>query len=220
MIVPYYRQNNPASVTMAKRTVEQVMDVVAAEHEQVDSPAVLKLLAFVLPLGIDSLAVAAAIGAAAPTGWRARLRISAIFVTFEAGMPLIGLAAGRGLARAIGPTADYLAAAAVIGVGMWMLVRRGDDDEAASRITAASGVAIVALGLSISMDELAIGFSLGLVKLPVVPVIIAIAVLAFAASQLGLALGSIITQRLREHAEQVAGLALIALGGYLIFAAS
>jgi len=188
--------------------------------ERVDSRAVLKLLAFVLPLGLDSFAVAAAIGAAAPTGWRARLRISAIFVAFEAGMPLIGLAAGRGLARAIGPTADYLAAAAVIGVGIWMLARRDGDEQAADRIGGVSGLAIVALGLSISMDEFAIGFSLGLVKLPVVPVIVAIAVLAFVVSQLGLALGSIISERLREHAEQVAGVALIALGGYLIFVAS
>ncbi len=180
----------------------------------------LKLLAFVLPLGLDSFAVAAAIGAGAPTGWRTRLRISAIFVAFEVGMPLIGLAAGRGLARAIGPVADYLAAAAVIAVGVWMLIHRDDDEGAADRIAGVSGLAMITLGLSISMDEFAIGFSLGLVRLPVVPVIAAIAVLAFLASQLGLALGSVISERLREHAEQVAGIALIALGGYLIFVAS
>jgi len=181
---------------------------------------VLRLLAFVLPLGLDSFAVAAAIGAAAPTGWRARLRVSAIFVAFEAGMPLIGLAAGRGLARAIGPAADYLAAAAVIAVGIWMLVHREDDESAAGRIASVSGLGMIALGLSISMDEFAIGFSLGLVRLPVVPVIAAIAVVAFVASQLGLALGSLIGERLREHAEQLAGAALIALGTYLIVAAS
>jgi manganese efflux pump family protein len=59
---------------------------------------VLKLLAFVLPLGLDSFAVAAAIGAARPAGWRARLRISVIFVVFEAGMPLIGPAGWSGAA--------------------------------------------------------------------------------------------------------------------------
>ena len=62
----------------------------------------MKLLAFVLPLGLDSFAVAAAIGAAGAVGWRARLRISVIFMIFEAGMPLIGLAAGGGIARVIG----------------------------------------------------------------------------------------------------------------------
>jgi manganese efflux pump family protein len=55
---------------------------------------VLKLLAFVLPLGLDSLAVAAAIGAVQAPAWRQRLRITLVFVVFEAGMPLIGLALG------------------------------------------------------------------------------------------------------------------------------
>jgi putative Mn2+ efflux pump MntP len=59
---------------------------------------VLRLLAFVLPLGLDSFAVAAAIGAAGPVTAGQRLRISVIFVVFEAGMPLIGLTLGSGLA--------------------------------------------------------------------------------------------------------------------------
>jgi manganese efflux pump family protein len=177
---------------------------------------VLKLLAFVLPLGLDSFAVAAAIGAVRPSGWRARLRISVIFVSFEAGMPLIGLAVGGGLARAVGPVADYLAAAAVIAVGAWMLFGREADEQAVDRLTGGRGLAVIALGLSISTDELAIGFSLGLARLPVVPVIVAIAVLALAACQLGLAVGTVVGARFREHAERVAGIALIGLGGYLI----
>jgi manganese efflux pump family protein len=179
---------------------------------------VFKLLAFVLPLGLDSFAVAAAIGAAGVAGWRARLRISAIFVTFEAGMPLIGLAAGSGLARAFGPVADYVAAAAVIAVGVWMLVRRDEDEERAGRIAGVSGPAMIGLGLSISADELAIGFSLGLSGLPAVPVIVAIGVQTLIVSQLGLAIGSLVSERFREHAEQVAGVALIALGCYLVVA--
>jgi manganese efflux pump family protein len=178
----------------------------------------LKLLAFVLPLGLDSFAVAAAIGAAGAAGWRARMRISAIFVTFEAGMPLIGLAAGSGLARVIGPVADYVAAGAVIAVGAWMLVRRDQDDERAGRIAGISGAAMIALGLSISTDELAIGFSLGLSRLPAVPVIVAIAVQTLIVSQLGMAIGSLVSGRFREHAEQVAAIALIALGCYLVVA--
>jgi manganese efflux pump family protein len=175
----------------------------------------IRLLAFVLPLGVHSFAVAAALGAARPAGLAMRLRVSLIFVVFEAGMPLLGLAAGGGLARVIGTTADYLAGAAVIGVGAWMLAS-GDDEDRAGRMPGVHGLAMIALGISISMDELAIGFSLGLVRLPVVPVIVAIAVQALAASQLGLALGAVVGERFRERAEQAAALALIVLGGYLI----
>ena len=65
-----------------------------------------KLLAFVLPLGLDSFAVAAAIGAVQQTTARQRLRISLVFVIFEGGMPLIGLgwAAPWRAASATSPT--------------------------------------------------------------------------------------------------------------------
>ncbi len=175
-----------------------------------------RLLAFVLPLGVDSFAVAAALGAAGLTAIGARLRVSLIFVVFEAGMPLIGLAAGGGIARAIGSVADYLAASAVIALGVFMLATRHDDEQKASQITSTHGLAIIALGVSISLDEFAIGFSLGLVRLPALPVIVAIAAQALLASQLGLALGHRISARFTERAEQAAAVALILLGAYLI----
>jgi putative Mn2+ efflux pump MntP len=179
---------------------------------------VLKLLAFVLPLGLDSLAVAAAIGATRPTSWWERLRISAIFVLFEGGMPLIGLGLGSILAHGIGHVANYLAAAAVIAIGAWMLVASDgeDEEEKASRILTSRGLALVALGISISLDELAIGFSIGLAHVSITAVIVAIALQAFIAAQLGLAIGAKMSERLRERAQQIAGAVLILLGGYLI----
>ena len=153
----------------------------------------LRLLAFVLPLGLDSFAVAAAIGALQVTTVWQRLRISLVFVIFEGGMPLIGLALGSALANSIGPVADYLAAGAVIAIGAWMaLTAEKDDEEKASRLASSHGLALIALGISISLDELAIGFSIGL------------------------AIGARIGERWRERAERVAGIALILLGAYLI----
>jgi manganese efflux pump family protein len=177
---------------------------------------VLKLLAFVLPLGLDSFAVAAAIGATGAASFWVRLRISLIFVIFEGGMPLIGLALGSALARGIGDIADYLAAAAVIGIGAWMLLAGEKDEEKASRITSSHGLALVALGVSISLDELAIGFTIGLAGLAVTAVIVAIAVQAFLAAQLGLAIGAKMAERWRERAGKAAGIALVLLGVYLI----
>jgi putative Mn2+ efflux pump MntP len=178
---------------------------------------VLKLLAFVLPLGLDSFAVAAALGAAQAITARQRLRISLVFVVFEGGMPLIGLALGSALSHGIGHVADYLAAAAVIGVGAWMLLAdEKDERDKADGLVTSRGLALVALGVSISLDELAVGFGVGLVRLPVTAVIIAIAVQAFLAAQLGLAIGARIGERWRERAERAAGVALILLGGYLI----
>jgi manganese efflux pump family protein len=178
---------------------------------------VLKLLAFVLPLGLDSFAVAAAIGAAQVVTAQQRLRISLLFLIFEGGMPLVGLGLGSALARGIGHAADYLAAAAVIGVGAWMLLAGDkDEDDKASRLTTSHGLALVALGIGISLDELAIGFTIGLAGVPAAAVIVAIALQAFLAAQLGLAIGAKIGDRWRERAEQAAGIVLILLGAYLL----
>lgn len=171
----------------------------------------LKLLGFVLPLGVDSFAVAAAVGALG-VGGRMRLRVSLVFVVFEAGMPLIGVALGAPLARAVGAVAGYLAIAVLIGLGLWMLLSRDDEDERAARLLSARGLPLIGLGLSISLDELAIGFSLGLTGLPIVAVVVAIAVQALVASQLGMALGGRLAERFREGLERVAGAVLILLG--------
>ena len=177
----------------------------------------LKLLAFVLPLGLDSFAVAAAVGAMQVTTVWQRLRISLVFVVFEGGMPLIGLGLGAALARGIGQVAGYLAGVAVIAIGAWMLLAEDQDEQdKAGRLATSRGLALIALGVSISLDELAIGFTIGLAHLPVTAVIVAIALQAFIAAQLGLAIGARIGERSRERAEQIAGIALILLGAYLI----
>ena len=104
----------------------------------------------------------------------------------------------------------------MIGVGAWMLLTGEDDEEEkAGRLVSSHGLALLALGVSISLDELAIGFSIGLTHLPTAAVIVAIALQALVAAQLGLAVGARIGERWRERAERVAGLALILLGGYL-----
>jgi putative Mn2+ efflux pump MntP len=178
---------------------------------------VVRLIVFVLPLAIDSFAIAATLGAVGVSR-RQRWRIAAVFVAFEAGMPLIGLGLGAPLAHAIGGVADYLAAAALVAVGLWMLLG-GDEDaeeEKARRLVGARGLAAVGLGLAISMDELAIGFSLGLTHLPPVEVVAAIAVQAFIAAQLGLALGARIGERWRENAERLAAVALLGLGVFVL----
>lgn len=176
-----------------------------------------KLLAFVLPLGLDSFAVAAALGAQRPSRQQ-RWRLSVLFVLFEAGMPLVGLGIGAPVAHLIGSAADYVAAAVLVATGTWMIFWDDDEEQTAGRMLSVGGWAVVVLGLSISLDELAIGFTLGLSHLPVPWVLGAIGVQAFIASQLGLAVGVRFAEVWRERAERLAGLMLILLGAYIIAA--
>jgi manganese efflux pump family protein len=171
-----------------------------------------KLIALVLPLGLDTFAVAAALGAigASPAG---RMRISLLFCAFEAGMPLIGLALGAPLGRAIGSTADYIAIGVLLAFGLYTLLSSNQDEqERLGRLAQARGVGALLLGVSISLDELAIGFTLGLLRLPAALVVVLIALQAFIVTQIGLRLGSRLSERLREGAERLAGIALTVLG--------
>jgi manganese efflux pump family protein len=102
----------------------------------------------------------------------------------------------------------------VISIGAWMLAGDKDEEEKAGRLASSRGLALIVLGISISLDELAVGFSIGLASLPVITVIAAIARQAFAAAQLGLAIGARIGERWRERPERVAGITLILLGAY------
>jgi putative Mn2+ efflux pump MntP len=80
----------------------------------------------------------------------------------------------------------------------------------------AHGAALVLLGLSVSLDELAVGFAFGLSRVPVLPALVLIAVQAFVVSQLGFRLGGRLSAPFRQRTERAAGLALGLLGTWLV----
>jgi putative Mn2+ efflux pump MntP len=171
-----------------------------------------RLLLLILPLGLDTFAVSALLGLGGLAS-RRRLRVSLLFTAFEAAMPLVGVLVGHGLARLLGHSASYLAAAILIALGGWMLI--GDDEGERSSVeglAARHGLALLALGLSVSLDELAIGFTIGLLHLSLWLAIVLIGAQAFVMAQLGLRLGARLGERVREGAERLAALALLALG--------
>lgn len=176
----------------------------------------LKLILFVLPLGLDTFAVSAALGAGgAPK--RGRLRITLILSGFEMAMPVVGLLLGRGLGSALGSVADYVAIAVLACVGLWMLVT--DDEGEAGKVNELSGrhgLPLLALGVSISLDELAMGFTIGLIGLSVSLAVMLIGLQAFIVAQVGLRLGARLSERSREAAEKLAGAVLIGLGVLLL----
>jgi putative Mn2+ efflux pump MntP len=173
---------------------------------------VLKVIALVVPLGLDTFAISAALGVAGMSA-RDRLRVSTLLMAFEAGMPLVGLVVGAALSSVLGQVADVIAILLLIGLGGYMLASGEGEEEAAGRLLARThGLALCGLGLSISLDELAMGFTLGLVRVPIVLAVLLIAAQAFVAAQAGFRLGSRVGEAVREGAERVAAVVLIFLG--------
>jgi putative Mn2+ efflux pump MntP len=174
-----------------------------------------KVAALVVPMGLDTFGVALALGLAG-LPQKHRLRVALLFAGFEAAMPLIGVALGAPLGNALGSAADYLAAALIVALGLYMLLVKDEEEDRLLTLTQRGLFGALALGISVSLDELAIGFSAGLLRLPVPALVIAVSAQAFIVTQVGLRLGSRLSEATRDATEKVAGLALLALGTILL----
>src|SRR5213082_2547113 len=176
----------------------------------------LTLIALVVPLGLDTFAVAAALGMSGLT-MRDRIRVTMLFTFFEMGMPIAGIVLGAIAGTVVGKAADYVAIAILIALGIFMLwPRRSDNPARVGLLARTRGFAAIGLGISISLDELAIGFTVGLLRFPVVLVIVLIGTKTLIVTQAGLRLGSSVGDSIRERAEQLAGAALGTLGIVLL----
>jgi len=171
-----------------------------------------------LPLALDTFALAAALGMAGLEK-RDRLRVTLVFTAFEAGMPIAGMLIGRGVGALIGQWAGYGGILFLVIAGVLLLRPDKYEDGESKRLgllAHAQGLAIIDLGLSISVDELTIGLSAGLLGLSIALTVIWIGVQAFLAAQVGLRFGSRLGEEARERSELVAGVALIAVAIILL----
>lgn len=165
-------------------------------------------------LGLDTLAVAISLGVARlprAQWWR----VAGVFALFEGGMPIIGLLIGERLAGVLAEVAGYAAAVLLIGVGVRELreaLNGDDDDEDLAAAATARHRPIVLTALSVSLDELAAGFSLGVLAVPVGPALLYVAAQAVAFTFLGLFLGERAGARLGARAALASAILLIILG--------
>ncbi len=167
-------------------------------------------------LGLDTLAVSLGLGLSGlpRNRW---LKVGLTFALFEGLMPVVGLLIGQGLGSALGAIATYVAAGILVVIGgleiKEAVLDDDDDDEPIDLSPAAEKRRPLLLtGLSVSLDELAVGFALGVLHVPLGPALIYIAVQAFALTFVGLLIGQRLGKRLGERAELAAGIVLALLG--------
>ena len=170
------------------------------------------LLILGVVIGSNNFAVALAFGALGQA--KRRFRIVLVFVAFEFLTPLAGIMLGEAVAGAIGTHANAAGAVLLFILGLLTMIsgfRGGDKDEAlARRVSSWGGLFVLAAALS--LDNLLIGFSLGLGKAEPLTVAAAIAVFAFIFTWLGLNIGRESRRYLEKIAEIGAGALLILLG--------
>ena len=183
----------------------------------------LALLLLAAAVGLSNAAAAIGIGVSGIRG-STRVRVAVIFGLFEAGMPLLGLALGDGLASSLGQAARVTGGVTLIAIGLVSLImaRRGAGREAwprgvhGVRVTGSRrswGLGrVVVSGLALSADNLAAGFALGAfhTSLPVAAAVFG--GVSVAMSLAGLELGAKIGSAAGDRSEMVASGLLIAIG--------
>jgi putative Mn2+ efflux pump MntP len=178
----------------------------------VSSPFRVALLAGSLALDVFAVGVGVGIRGASIA---ARVRIGLAFASAEVVMNLIGVGLGAAAGRTIGAVAGYLGFAALIGVGIWMIVETLRQQEETFDLS--QGWGLMLASLSVSLDSLGVGFSILYVGVPLIPTLIAIAFASFTSTALGLTFGRILGKRAESSAAFAAGVVLIATG--VLFAA-
>ena len=179
---------------------------------------VLALVLSALAVGLDNFAAAIGIGIAGVDA-RTRLRVAVIFGLFEATMPVVGLLVGHGSAHSLGQATRYIGGGLLAAAGLWSFVdaRRTESVEPADGSDALpkarqSAGALLVTGFALSIDNLVVGFGLGVTKTPLVASLIVFAIVSVGLSLAGLELGRTLGARIEGRAEWLAGVTLVAVG--------
>jgi len=176
--------------------------------------AALRVALVAISLALDVFAVSVGVGMRGATR-SAKFRIGASFAAAEVVMNLVGAGLGAVAGKAIGDVAAYIGFAALIGVGVYMIIESIRAEEESFDLS--QGMGLLVASLSISLDSLGIGFSIVYIGVPIVVTLSAIAVASISSTALGLAFGERFGAKVGERAGLIAGFVIIATG--LLFGA-
>jgi putative Mn2+ efflux pump MntP len=174
---------------------------------------VLAVVLSAIAVGLDNFAAAIGIGLAGVDA-RTRVRVAVVFGLFEAGMPVAGLLIGHGAASSLGRTTRYVGGAMLVAAGLWIVLEGWRSRRGRSKPAGASKGRgrLVLTALALSIDNLVVGFGLGVTKIPLVLALLVFAVVSVGLSLAGLEVGRRLGARMQRRSDELAGLVLIAVG--------
>jgi manganese efflux pump family protein len=142
---------------------------------------------------------------------RTRVRVGIAFGFFEGLMPVIGLLIGQALAGSLDHWGRYLGAGLLVltgGYTIWQ-ARQTEKEERAGALDSRQ---LLVLAAALSIDNLVVGFALGVYHVPIVLAAVTMAVVSVGLSLLGLELGSRLGSKVGEYSEEAGGVVLILVG--------
>lgn len=169
-------------------------------------------------LAMDAMAVSLGIGT---TGMccdpRSKFRLSFHFGLFQMGMALIGWLAGSTIVRFISSVDHWVALALLVYVGGNMIRSGFDGERTTYPANPSRGRLLIILSVATSLDALAVGLSMAMLKSPILVPSILIGVVTAGLSLLGLLAGNRLGQVFGKRMEILGGLILVAIGLRILF---
>lgn len=184
----------------------------------------LELALLAVALGSDAFSVAVCVGLAGATT-RERIRLATGFGAFQFLMPIVGLYLGHFFAqvsifgRAVDQYAGYLGGGLLILLGLVMIIRTVKEGVHCPPFIHKSFVALVVASVGVSIDALAVGFSLGVIGARLLLTVAVIGATAFAMTLAGFEVGNQVGRFVQNRAAILGAVILIAIGVRIIFAA-
>ena len=171
----------------------------------------LTLILAALAVGLGNFGASIGIGLSgvAPS---TRIRVSLVFGVFEAGMPLIGLLAGRDVAHTLGDAARYAGGALLVAIGAWQLIQTARLSKKGVRAPPIGTSRLILTALALSMDNLVVGFGLGVEHVSVVAALAVFGAVSVVLSLLGLEFGRRFAAVVEVGSQYLAGAVLVAVG--------
>ena len=174
---------------------------------------ILELFITAVALSMDAFAVAMCKGLATP---KVRLKHMALaglwFGGFQGLMPLLGYLLGSTFGKYITAFDHWIAFGLLVLLGINMIKEAVVGCDECPDSSLAFG-AMLAMALATSIDALAVGITFAIIPgVNIVLAVVAIAVITFILSAVGMKLGSIFGTRFQSPAEMIGGLVLIGMG--------
>lgn len=159
-------------------------------------------------VGLSNFAAAIGIGMAGVDTWT-RVKVGVLFGLFEAVMPLVGLLLGQSVRAHLGGAERFVAGGLLMVMGAYAFY---EGRRPKTRITGVSLRWLVLAATALSVDNLVVGFALGVHHQNVILAALVIAGVSVGLSMLGLEIGDRLGSGLGDWSDEVGGAALIAIG--------
>lgn len=145
-----------------------------------------------------------------------QFRTALIFAVFEAVMPIIGMVVGESFVGSIGHKARFIGIAVLVVMGMYSLLKRSHGDDEVDKAAKAKGLSILFLAVALSLDNLTVGFGVGMFDAPLLLAAVTFGVVSLVMTFIGLEVGRLLGNRLSLSSDKLSGVVLLIVAAVMV----